>query len=540
MIIYIADEENRGMLDVPAKEHEWELLAVSMDGQYLTDFLTDKLQVITNLRYLVIDRSALKETAAELEEVIEQVQVMWNTQVILLEEELTDGEGEQKNVIYGEKAIFLYKYQDRLTSCLEYLLQGEKIPAEEVYDGIWIGVMSANSGAGATHTAVGLANYIAGQDKTVCYVEANESGDLAAMASFYGMEKIEDEHYRKDGVDYWRQSVDPEKRFAVLDLGKYSGTKLTLFNQCKVKIVITDGKPYRMADALTVFRYVGDKDARLWLNFTDEEDYGRVCREYLKNTEKTGRLAWNGDMFGGTDELYQEALGEYLTPVQRSRMSFIVRAIRKHPHKAGKAEIHKAAAEKLYPEEIPEEKEGNIPDVPAEEEELLQVEVKEDLAMDDWETEEETEPVDTEEQSFCPEKKTERKKADKVLLSVLVLFALAAGALSALQGVRSFLFPNPGEAEQGKELVDEELNINPEIRISVLEVEGADGYEVSYSTDESFDQKTTVVVEVEAAAKAVENLDAGKTYYVRVRAFKFNEEGIKVYGEYTNVQKIET
>lgn len=73
-----------------------------------------------------------------------------------------------------------------------------------------------------------------------------------------------------------------------------------------------------------------------------------------------------------------------------------------------------------------------------------------------------------------------------------------------------------------------------------MEVEGADGYEVSYSTDENFDQKTTVIVEVETADKAVESLDAGKTYYVRVRAFKFDENGTKIYGDYTEVQRIRT
>lgn len=46
--------------------------------------------------------------------------------------------------------------------------------------------------------------------------------------------------------------------------------------------------------------------------------------------------------------------------------------------------------------------------------------------------------------------------------------------------------------------------------------------------------------EVETADKAVESLAADKTYYVRVRAYKIKEDGTKVYGEYTDVQKIHT
>ena len=88
--------------------------------------------------------------------------------------------------------------------------------------------------------------------------------------------------------------------------------------------------------------------------------------------------------------------------------------------------------------------------------------------------------------------------------------------------------------------MDEDLNIDKNIKITVLEVDDADGYEVSYSTDQNFDQKTTVVVEVDSANKAVENLDEGMVYYVRVRAFKYTESGTKMYGEYTDVQKIRT
>lgn len=50
-------------------------------------------------------------------------------------------------------------------------------------EGIWIGIMSANNGAGSTALAIGLANYINQYDASVCYVEANESGDLAPWQS---------------------------------------------------------------------------------------------------------------------------------------------------------------------------------------------------------------------------------------------------------------------------------------------------------------------------------------------------------------------
>lgn len=110
------------------------------------------------------------------------------------------------------------------------------------------------------------------------------------------------------------------------------------------------------------------------------------------------------------------------------------------------------------------------------------------------------------------------------MLLLLLVIVAAFTAVMAPETVNYFLFNNRESELATTELVDEELNINLDIKISVLEVEGADGYEVSYSTDKDFDKKTIVIVEVETADKAVESLTAGRTYYVRVKAFKYNED----------------
>lgn len=569
MIIYISDEDNKGMLDRLAEQYEWELLTEVMNRGSLNKFIREKLQVIANLQYLVLDCSCISESDQELSGVIETICVMWDTKVILLKEELTDDKGEQQKVIYGEQVTSLYKYQDNLAGSLEYLLKGEKIPAEEIYEGIWIGVLSANSGAGATHISVGLTNYIKQCGESVCYVEANESGDLGAMASFYGMEQIEENHYQRNSLDYWHQSIDPEKKFAVLDLGKYGGAKLNLFNQCKVKILVTDGKPYRMADALNVLRYINDENTRLWLNFSGLEEYERLCEEYLGNLNNpVGNLGWHKDMFIEQDVLYKEALSRYIkiVPDRQSKIAFIL-----NPGKL------KLKGRKKQPFKLPEIKQEETADYPEqtkeqikEQAEQIEEAVQEDYFISDSETdcydyaeqipqdsfEDEAEGIPLEQEAVgkteepLPEQEIVEVKQGKGipvkgnLIWFLMIGAGVLGILCCIPEVKDYLasgFPfNNHAAEQTTELVDEDLNINSDIKISVLEVDGADGYEVSYSTDKDFNEKTTVVVEVETADKAVESLTAGKTYYVRVRAFKFNEDGTKVYGEYTEVQEIET
>ena len=139
------------------------------------------------------------------------------------------------------------------------------------------------------------------------------------------------------------------------------------------------------------------------------------------------------------------------------------------------------------------------------------------------------------------EQAEKRKKYVKTFLGILAITGVGSISFLAATYHRSlFSFTNQTGVTEASTAVDEDLNINPDIKISVLEVDGADGYEVSYSTDQSFPEERTVVVEVETADKAVESLAADKTYYVRVRAFKFKEDGTKVYGEYTDVQKIRT
>lgn len=492
----------------------------------------------------------------------------------MLENVLVDEEGKEQKVIYGEHYTSLNKYQDNLKNNLEYLLLGEKIPEELIIDGIWIGVMSSNSSAGCTDFSIGLANFIKRYDDSVCYVEANESGDLAAMSEFYDMEKMEDNHYIKNGIDYWHQSIDQLKKYVVIDLGKCNAVKVNLMNQCKIKVLLTDAKPYRMSDALNVYRSIDDENTKVCLNYSNQEDFQKLCETYLQNIN-VGIIGHHTNIFAGEDLLYQELMKEYLDTSPKdtgNRISFILPGDKiKQFLKPKKKTISKNVAvtsadeqaddlvENQEAESITDEKEmkETIEQESAEPVEVLTEDIQEP-EIEEWkeadteititeESKDEIEPEILEEvntdivESTNVDKKKKQVKNKVLLFLVVGVFTLAASTLipyiKDLKNQFSFNIP---PTEQTTELTDDNLNIDEDIKISVLEVEGADGYEVSYSTDENFEKKTTVIVEVTTADKAVESLASGKTYYVRVRAFKFNEDGIKVYGDYTEVQKIRT
>lgn len=556
MIVYIANENNINLLDSMAKRNDWEIAKTTDSTISLNDYLVRNMQIISDVQFVVLEKACVEEQGEDYTNVLDNMCSVWDVPVIILEDGLImDEEGREKKILAQGQVIHMDIRQDNLARNIEHMVKGEEIPAEEIYDGIWIGVMSSNSGAGATAVAIGLTNYIHSRGESVCYVEANESGDLAAMADFYNMSKIDENHYERNGVDYWHQSIDSEKKYVVIDLGKYSASKLSLFQQCKIKNIVTDGKPYRMADANNVMKYVGDDNANLIFNFTTGEEFEALVSTYQIDWN-VYCLSWHPDMFEGMDNTYAELLKDYIPLMSDSRtFKFLMTdRLKKIIRKNEKSEEVTTDHQDMELDEMAVME--NIDRNPVSEVDYL---VETDVSNENTESKQ-TEPEDiiqilsdeeaqtdiVEENPFEePYIVTDQKphKGIKILNSILLLILAAGisiGTYILSPDISDFLFKNREQENTTTELVDEQLNINPDIKISVIEVDGADGYEVSYSTDQRFPEEKTVVVEVETADKAVESLAAGKTYYVRVRAFKYNEDGTKVYGDYTDVQEIDT
>ena len=76
-----------------------------------------------------------------------------------------------------------------------------------------------------------------------------------------------------------------------------------------------------------------------------------------------------------------------------------------------------------------------------------------------------------------------------------------------------------------------------QIALKYKKVSGAEGYEISYSTDKKF-KKSVTKKTTKKTSFALTKLKKGKTYYVRVRAYKTDSTGKKVYGKYTSVKKV--
>lgn len=77
---------------------------------------------------------------------------------------------------------------------------------------------------------------------------------------------------------------------------------------------------------------------------------------------------------------------------------------------------------------------------------------------------------------------------------------------------------------------------NSRIDVSWSGMNGVTGYQVQYSLKSSM--KSAKSIKSESSSASIDNLKAGKTYYVRVRAYNESSSGKKYYGAWTKVKKI--
>ena len=75
------------------------------------------------------------------------------------------------------------------------------------------------------------------------------------------------------------------------------------------------------------------------------------------------------------------------------------------------------------------------------------------------------------------------------------------------------------------------------LRIRYQKVTGAKGYEIVYATNRSF-TASKIVLDVKKTKTDITELPQGKTYYVKVRAYKTDEDGKKIYGKYSSKKKL--
>lgn len=76
------------------------------------------------------------------------------------------------------------------------------------------------------------------------------------------------------------------------------------------------------------------------------------------------------------------------------------------------------------------------------------------------------------------------------------------------------------------------------VQVSFQKVSKAAGYQIDYSESKKFKDAQTKEVKASARAKTIAGLAAGKKYYIRMRAYRVDSMGNRVYGEYGAVKSV--
>lgn len=82
-----------------------------------------------------------------------------------------------------------------------------------------------------------------------------------------------------------------------------------------------------------------------------------------------------------------------------------------------------------------------------------------------------------------------------------------------------------------------ENNKSKQMIVKISRVSGAKGYQIMYSTNQKFKSYKTETTT--SLSKTIKGLKRGRTYYVKVRAYKLDSANKKVYGRYGGKNKIE-
>ncbi|MBR1693456.1 MAG: Ig-like domain-containing protein [Lachnospiraceae bacterium] len=74
--------------------------------------------------------------------------------------------------------------------------------------------------------------------------------------------------------------------------------------------------------------------------------------------------------------------------------------------------------------------------------------------------------------------------------------------------------------------------------VQLKKVSGADGYEITYSTSKKFTKDTTKTITTTKTKATLSKLKKGKTYYIKVRAYKNNSIGRMIFGKASKTKSV--
>ncbi|WP_339310873.1 hypothetical protein [Paenibacillus sp. FSL M7-0896] len=273
MILYLTSSNKVNLLDFI--ENELELPVKKLIGSFsLNSFVVKDMQFYSHVRYLAIERGAIKETDGEMLQALLSFQMMYEIRIIMIVEGLRESspflqELIQANIQNIVIATDIEKIKDEIRTCFsqEGMLRGkpneetvtlEEMPqissAEELPQyrfnctNVTIAIGGCDRRMGVTTTAFNLVCWINGHGGEACYIESNTNNHLAHIIQLFKPEQSGYAYVMKDSDFYFTKEVNQDYNFIVFDCGMLRENKLQdSFVNSHIRLLCSSVMPYELA-----------------------------------------------------------------------------------------------------------------------------------------------------------------------------------------------------------------------------------------------------------------------------------------------------
>lgn len=299
MVLYIRSADALCKLpeieDLYTKEYEY--------ADMLQVFRTDILQYLNRVSHIIVDGNAVNRNTWE--DAADLLQTMQKVPVLLI---LNDPDIQETYMDRGTYHILNMAHKD-IHSMIQDWMKNRLAGLSHT----WIAVAGLTSGCGVTSAAMHLAAYIRQQDQDVSVTECADVFGL--LAEHYQWDLIAEDSYQWGGVLYNRNQIDEDAEYTIFDLGVL-GDNLTIWEQCQIRILVVDGKPYRMQNLPEQLKRLREMsgDMILAFSFVPDPEKPLLRKQYTSEHVKVWFVPLEPDLFQ-TSYDYQDLVDGYIEPV---------------------------------------------------------------------------------------------------------------------------------------------------------------------------------------------------------------------------------
>ncbi|GHU91373.1 hypothetical protein FACS1894202_12680 [Clostridia bacterium] len=266
MILYLASEINENQFD-----HAEGI--VKHVGQFdLSAFLLRDAKNFEPFTHIIIDHQCLNNSDEEIIGAVKSFKLMYDAKIIYFRKAAPLADSLMESLIDAGvfdviTSVECSGVERELAECFEGRTEAqargatpERVPfTRKTYKtGVCIGVFGAESKAGCTATALGLAAYLAKLGYSVCYAEVTGQGRIPQLPPV-------------DGVAY-DYDIDESTDFNIVDFGAVNAKKAAIASSdCDMTVLCSHTKPYEVTALENALEVLTSTDIQLVFSFAEDE-----------------------------------------------------------------------------------------------------------------------------------------------------------------------------------------------------------------------------------------------------------------------------